>query len=160
MGYDDGAFWGAVHARRQAKELERELERVKQQGPKEWDTELKRQRADERRRVEAAERAALTAKDEAAILKKKTTLDANAKLTLERIKERARLRKNSTRRREWFLDQPAACVKCGYNNRRALVVDHVIPVSRGGADEPSNWQVLCHNCNVLKGTRMPGEQPA
>ena len=32
-------------------------------------------------------------------------------------------------------------------------VDHVVPRSRGGTDHPENLQLLCPNCNRIKGDR-------
>lgn len=34
-------------------------------------------------------------------------------------------------------------------------VDHVVPRSRGGADDPSNMVVSCVRCNYAKGTGLP-----
>ncbi|OJV87058.1 MAG: hypothetical protein BGO39_33180 [Chloroflexi bacterium 54-19] len=31
-----------------------------------------------------------------------------------------------------------------------LEIDHVMPVSRGGTNDPHNLQTLCHNCNKQK----------
>lgn len=44
------------------------------------------------------------------------------------------------------------CVKCG--STEELTIDHIIPLSKGGGDEPQNWQTLCKPCNVRKGNRM------
>jgi len=33
-----------------------------------------------------------------------------------------------------------------------LVIDHIIPVSKGGTNDPSNLWTLCKNCNHKKGT--------
>lgn len=40
------------------------------------------------------------------------------------------------------------CVKC--HQKRPLTRDHIIPVSRGGSDEITNIQPLCHSCNARK----------
>ena len=36
---------------------------------------------------------------------------------------------------------------------RIREVDHVVPRSRGGSDHPENLQLLCPNCNRIKGDR-------
>ena len=36
-------------------------------------------------------------------------------------------------------------------------VDHVIPKSRGGTNDPLNADVLCRDCNLKKGNNMPWE---
>ena len=41
------------------------------------------------------------------------------------------------------------CVKCG-TWRYSLHRDHVIPKFKGGADDPSNIQLLCANCHEDK----------
>lgn len=44
------------------------------------------------------------------------------------------------------------CVLCGTTSNRArLEVDHIIPVAKGGRNEPENLQVLCATCNKGKG---------
>ena len=43
---------------------------------------------------------------------------------------------------------------CGPNDAR-LVIDHVIPVARGGLTIDTNLQVLCDPCNQGKGDRLP-----
>ncbi|MCB1029146.1 MAG: HNH endonuclease [Microthrixaceae bacterium] len=40
---------------------------------------------------------------------------------------------------------------------RATSVDHVMPRSRGGGDEPSNLVAACVPCNQRKGDRTPAE---
>ncbi len=30
-------------------------------------------------------------------------------------------------------------------------IDHIQPLSKGGLDAPSNWQLACHECNQKKG---------
>jgi diadenosine tetraphosphate (Ap4A) HIT family hydrolase len=36
---------------------------------------------------------------------------------------------------------------------RALEVDHIVPRSRGGTDDPVNLQALCYRCNSMKRDR-------
>lgn len=36
-------------------------------------------------------------------------------------------------------------------------VDHMVPVSRGGSNDPGNLQLLCRSCNDSKGTKTPEE---
>lgn len=33
--------------------------------------------------------------------------------------------------------------------------DHVVPLARGGADEPGNVVLACKNCNARKGDMLP-----
>ena len=55
------------------------------------------------------------------------------------------------------------CVKCGFDDPRALQVDHVIPVGQAHEDRlykekfwqkiidnPNDYQRLCANCNIIK----------
>lgn len=51
-----------------------------------------------------------------------------------------------------------ACVYCGgelTDENRS--VDHVVPLSRGGAHAASNLAACCVDCNVKKGDRLPEE---
>lgn len=45
------------------------------------------------------------------------------------------------------------CVRCG--GRGPLVIDHILPVSRGGSGEVENLQSLCEPCNREKGVSVP-----
>lgn len=57
--------------------------------------------------------------------------------------------------REWFalLEQcNHRCLCCGREDAK-LTVDHVIPLSLGGANDISNIQPLCLTCNDVKGTK-------
>lgn len=48
------------------------------------------------------------------------------------------------------------CRRCGAGpNDARLVVDHVVPVAKGGTAEPKNLQVLCDPCNAGKGAAEP-----
>ena len=46
------------------------------------------------------------------------------------------------------------CVRC--ESHEALRIDHVHPWSRGGTNDESNLQTLCHPCNQAKGARIEG----
>jgi len=46
------------------------------------------------------------------------------------------------------------CRQCG--STQELHFDHVIPVSRGGANTVANIQLLCGPCNRAKGARRAG----
>jgi 5-methylcytosine-specific restriction endonuclease McrA len=36
-------------------------------------------------------------------------------------------------------------------------VDHVVPLVRGGSDDPSNLVIACVPCNLSKGDKLPHE---
>ncbi len=50
---------------------------------------------------------------------------------------------------------------CQYCNNKfppdELTIDHIIPLSRGGADEWKNVVAACKRCNTVKGRRTPEE---
>lgn len=60
----------------------------------------------------------------------------------------------STRWRIWERDD-FRCQYCG--SRKYLVVDHVMPESRGGTSEDSNLVTACWKCNSAKGNKS-GEE--
>lgn len=50
------------------------------------------------------------------------------------------------------------CTYCGisaFDKGVTLEVDHVIPVSRGGTDDPENLTTACRPCNWAKGPHRP-----
>jgi 5-methylcytosine-specific restriction endonuclease McrA len=51
----------------------------------------------------------------------------------------------------WRRDQ-GKCVSCGSNQN--LEFDHIIPVSKGGANTSRNIQLLCESCNRAKGCEV------
>lgn len=51
-------------------------------------------------------------------------------------------------------EQKSRCAHCKYEFPiHGLEIDHIVPTSKGGPDIPSNWQLLCSNCNRSKGNR-------
>ena len=48
------------------------------------------------------------------------------------------------------------CVRC--ESHEALRIDHVHPWARGGSNDESNLQTLCHPCNQAKGARIEGAE--
>lgn len=51
-----------------------------------------------------------------------------------------------------FKRDDGKCAKCGSGEHRTL--DHIIPLSLGGAWTECNLQCLCQRCNVRKGDRV------
>jgi 5-methylcytosine-specific restriction endonuclease McrA len=49
--------------------------------------------------------------------------------------------------------QKGRCAAC--RKKRKLTADHIIALSRGGSNHPSNIQGLCHSCNSTKHARDP-----
>lgn len=47
--------------------------------------------------------------------------------------------------------------QCHYCGEPAETIDHVIPKSRGGTDEPGNLVPACRRCNASKGTKLLSE---
>ena len=57
--------------------------------------------------------------------------------------------------RAWYLSRYPLCRHCVLNGMTtpASEVDHIVPRSRGGSNEPENLQVLCRTCNRGKSNR-------
>jgi 5-methylcytosine-specific restriction endonuclease McrA len=49
--------------------------------------------------------------------------------------------------------QKGRCACC--KNRHKLTVDHIVPLSKGGSNWPSNLQMLCGSCNSAKKDKDP-----
>lgn len=68
-------------------------------------------------------------------------------------RERAMLQRH---RRDWYrllaADIGERCANCGAEENLAL--DHVIPIARGGRSQVENLQLLCAECNRIKGALM------
>jgi hypothetical protein len=52
---------------------------------------------------------------------------------------------------EVFVDCGYRCQACHSTER--LCVDHIRPLACGGTNTPDNLQILCFECNTVKGTR-------
>lgn len=63
-----------------------------------------------------------------------------------------------TTRERVYENYNGKCAICGkpikFDN---FTIDHIIPLSRGGKNELSNFQSACEECNKLKGSRMDNE---
>ncbi len=53
--------------------------------------------------------------------------------------------------------QKFKCAECGVSvkKRASRHTDHIIPLSLGGTNWPSNIQILCARCNLMKGAKHP-----
>lgn len=50
------------------------------------------------------------------------------------------------------------CRRCGNGPDDArLLIDHIVPIARGGAGNPGNLQTLCEPCNIGKADRAPSD---
>lgn len=85
-----------------------------------------------------------------------------------KLKENEDLTKKIIRRREWnrkvLLNKyNGICAHCGeqvnliHDHPKSATIDHVVPLSRGGLDVISNMQLLCYECNQMKGNDLEGE---
>lgn len=52
-----------------------------------------------------------------------------------------------------------ACASPFSKGAHRATVDHIVPLAKGGADEPANWQILCQKCNTMKGCASPAPTP-
>ncbi|MFJ7729671.1 DEAD/DEAH box helicase family protein [Neobacillus sp. NPDC097160] len=64
---------------------------------------------------------------------------------IRREKELSETEKEHVKRRDGF-----QCVCCGYDIKRSLEIDHIIPFSMGGETSIQNSQTLCKTCNGIK----------
>ena len=73
-------------------------------------------------------------------------------------RERANMRRHY---KNWYTELIAECgeqcVNCGSNE--AVVIDHIVPIAKGGLSELNNLQLLCAECNRIKGKLVIGCRP-
>jgi 5-methylcytosine-specific restriction endonuclease McrA len=61
--------------------------------------------------------------------------------------------------RHQYRVQKGFCYYCKCALGEIYHVDHVIPLSRGGSNDPSNLVISCPTCNTSKGAKLPSEWP-
>lgn len=74
----------------------------------------------------------------------------------KKLREQAKRGKGSIsqlRREQVYARDGNACVNCGSTSD--LTLDHKIPRSRGGTNDPANLQTMCEPCNVQKANKLP-----
>ena len=59
--------------------------------------------------------------------------------------------------RQQYQLQSGRCHWCGIAVDNAYHVDHVVPLARGGSNDPENIVIACPTCNLRKGAKMPDE---
>ena len=55
-------------------------------------------------------------------------------------------------RKQVFERDPHKCKQCGSTDN--LVIDHLIPLARGGTNDLDNLQILCKSCNRKKAAKL------
>jgi hypothetical protein len=59
--------------------------------------------------------------------------------------------------RKQYADQGGRCYHCQCEVGDRYHIDHVIPLARGGSNDPSNLVITCPSCNMRKHTKLPHE---
>jgi len=149
-----------------AKVIERSLQ---------WGAEHREHRKAYMREYYAENRDALLAADRA---RRNTYAQDPEWIEKERARNRARHRKNPEAKRSYVRKRRAAirgaegshnaddiarlltkqgnrCAYCRASLKAGYEVDHIIPLSRGGSNWPSNLQCLCPTCNGRKWAKDP-----
>ena len=77
---------------------------------------------------------------------------------IERVLSQVELRQYKSYKHTLFGLQEGKCNGCEVLFPfRNMTIDHIIPRSRGGTDDPDNLQLLCGACNSTKGNRTQAE---
>jgi len=50
--------------------------------------------------------------------------------------------------------QNGKCYYCQTNVSKNYHIDHIVPLSRGGSNNPSNLVIACPHCNMSKGKKF------
>src|SRR5260221_4894948 len=53
-----------------------------------------------------------------------------------------------------YIRQKMRCYYCGKTIKKTYEIDHIIPVSRGGTNHPSNIVLACKSCNASKKDKL------
>lgn len=64
--------------------------------------------------------------------------------------------------KQQYLNQKGRCYYCAVKlgkGKRDYHVDHIVPLSRGGSNDPSNLVITCPSCNLNKKDKLPHEWP-
>ncbi|MFI5331164.1 MAG: HNH endonuclease [Desulfobaccales bacterium] len=62
---------------------------------------------------------------------------------------------NQKTKREILERDNYKCQICGREiNSETAQIDHIIPLSKGGTDEPANMQTVCPKCNMIKADKI------
>ena len=79
------------------------------------------------------------------------------KLHPESIEKQQKINRKKLKTRK-KLTGKEVCVYCGVKlSAYTASLDHVIPLSRGGSNDPKNLVWSCKKCNYKKGDRIPYE---
>ncbi len=79
----------------------------------------------------------------------------NGNLTLHYFTDVSATRKTLGAKVRKQILEGQVCRSCGVGGK--LVIDHDVPISRGGGCETENLQPLCARCNIAKGTQTMEE---
>ena len=162
------AYWANAEDKREKARLahhenrDANLIRIKEYGQREWDRiRVRRLAYNEINRDHRVEQSRLW-------------YDENKAWAIEYRKERSELYAVHARNRRALIrgnggthteedierilqDQKCRCAECGISikDRATRHVDHIMPISLGGSNDPYNLQILCAFCNLSKGASHP-----